>query len=382
MTEPTGLNVKVAIVIEDLATIDARITGLEEQVRDVRGADLTTLDDLKADLASMAEAQSVFYDNAIEALTGLIDAVGLLPVGDSDTVRSLLQELRSGIGINPGDATSSVIGHLSAIERLSRCNCPPEPPDLTDPDAPCADPYTSVPLYTRSTDLYPGRVFAGFLEPPPTGLTMDSFLSTPVDKVELHRTSDSAGYWIYVQSSAPLASLNPLNPLLVKTNEWLDLTLYEADIAVSVPDTADLTVYICTPGDLAWVDCIELTSAFSTYSTNAPFTMDVQAINFESVPTLEATDNWTQGGTTNTLSLDSSVVTSDMFGVKVELVSGANVRVLWRRTDGIEDHTDIASAGLDYTIIAHTNVFTIGNYPASDPSAHPFTINLCPPEGD
>lgn len=379
MTEPTGLNQKVAQLLIDAAAQIAALGGIDTSVDAIRGPELSTLDNLKAGLDATQAA--------VEALAAqLQDVLGVREEGNLNTVwifldemNDKLEELINNVGIPTGDATTTVLGRLAAIERLSRCNCPPEPPDLTDPSSPCAEPYISNPFYTRTVSDYPGRLFAGWTAPPPYPLTMDSFLTVPADPCELNRPLGSTGYSIYVQSTAQLASLNPLFAIQTRTNEWVSLDAYSEDMCVSVPAGNDLTVYICLPSDLVWTDCEVLDSTAVTYSTDAPLSIDAQGIVLSSIPGLETTQDWFADSQEQHISVEGVVVTTDMFGVTVTLKSGTGLRIYWVPAGDNAASHDITVIDDSYTLTAHTHIFFISNVGFSSAASSPFEVEICPP---
>lgn len=378
MSDPTGLNQKVREVIEDLATHLVALGGIDTSIDALRGASNKTLSDLNDQLDTL---QSVTTQLAAQ----LSDVIGVREEGNLNTVwifldlmNTQLIELTNRIGAVTGDATTTVLGRLAAIERLLHCGCPPEGPDLTDPSSPCSEPYTSNPLRTQTTSLYPGRIFAGWNMPPPVGLTANSFLEVPVGDVELNRDSDVEGYRIYVQSTAPLASLNPLFPTQARTNVWVDLNLYSEDIAVSVPEGHDLTVYICVPSDVVWVNCVTLDSVEATYSTDQPFSMQVQTIVLSSIPTLTLTNTWPAGGNQHTISVPETVALNDWIGVTIRLTAGDGTRVTYLDGSGNMDGTNIDNVGDVFTVPIHTTMVTITNFTTGDPGNNPFSVEICP----
>jgi len=382
MTEPNGLNTKLAVVLTNLGTALTDLASLVSDLNGIRGEDNLGLGDLNSNLAAIRGATEDTRGSLNSLSTGLFDTMGLREGEDGLTLWQLLNGLYNNIGIPTGDATTSVLGRLAAIERLSKCNCAPDAPDLTSEDSPCSSPYTSIAEATRVSSDFPGRIFAGFAAPSPDGIALTNWLAEPIPSCELVRSGSLVGFYAYIQSSAPLASLNPANALQVRTNSWLAIDGYELDMAISVPTGNDLTVYLCIPAGTTWTDCINIDSEFVVYSTDAPFSLNVQAIRFNTIPVLATTDHWSADGSEQTLSTDNTVVTTDMQNTVVNLVSGSNVWVYWIDSSGASHHSSLDAAGASFTVPEPTIALVIGNFGDSSPSTHEFTIQICPPSGD
>jgi hypothetical protein len=380
MTEPNGLNTKLAAVLTNLSTVLTDLSSVVADLNGLRGLDNLGLGDLNGNLAAIRETLNDTQELLNNQYLLLGDTIGARVGEDSLSLWALTEGIYNNIGQPTGDATTTVLGRLSAIERLLKCGCPPEGPDLTDPDVPCSEPYTSIAFRTQTTSLYPGRVFAGWLLPPPVGITANSFLEVPVGDCELNRTTSDPGYFIYIQSQAPTASLNPLNPQVVRTNEWLDWSLYDENIAVSVAEPYDLTVYICTPGEVTWTDCININSIQSTYHTDQPFSMDLHVIQLDTIPGATLTYTWFANGNTHSFDDINTVVTDNWHGVKITMTAGVKTRITWLDTSGAMDGVNLDSIGANYTIPIDTTMVTIANFTTTDPSTHPFSVEICPPE--
>lgn len=379
MSDPNGLNTKVAQVIDEIADELIRLTTLGSKIDAIRGASELTLESLDSRLSSI--------EDGIASLgTQLGDVLGSREEGNLNTVWIFLDELSTrlqsvegNIGFPTGDATTTVLGRLAAIERLSRCACPPEPPDLDDAETGCATPYISIPAFTRVVGAYPGRVFAGWDDPAPEGLLLTNWLAEPVPPAELVRSTDLSGWRIYVQSEARLFSLNPTGPTLLPTNVWISIDAYDEHLAVSVLDPNDITAYICVPVSAEWVDCVTIDSVAATYSTDAPFSLDLQAIPFDTVPNVDKTDHWFGGGNEQEINVANTAITTNMNGVRVELVSGGPVTIAIIDSSGGGGSYPLGAPTDQQTIDVDTTLFVIGNFSASSPSTHPFTVEICPP---
>lgn len=377
MTE--GLNHKVAAVLEEMATQLTALSGIDSSIDAIRGTENLTLvslnnniSGLRADIADLAEQLS--------------SVLGVREEGDLNTVWIFLDEITTSIkaledhvGIPTGDATTTVIGYLSTIAGLARCNCPAQPPNLSDPSSPCTDPFVSTPSLTTTAPAYPGRIFAGWQEPAPDGLVITTFLPTPIAPAEIVRSTEVGGWKLYVQSDAHLASLNPTSETLVLTNEWIDIDDASEELAVSVDAPFSLVVYICIPEGAVWTDCIDLDSSEGTYTTDLPFSEDAQFISFTDVPAVGKGNSWSQGGHEQAVTVENSIITSNLHGATITLLSGETVDIYCVDSVGSVTVLPIHAVDDSQTITFDTTVVLVHNLAGSAPTEHPFSIRMCPP---
>lgn len=172
----------------------------------------------------------------------------------------------SGIGINTGDATTTILGRLTAIENYSRCACGPVPPSPFDPSG-CVDQFISIAQVT--TPNYSGN-FVQWPDVLPAGIEFTNDLLIGVSNVEISADPFVSGWRMFGYSqSASVFSANPGNVTQYPTNEWIVIGADNWTLAPSVGEGNDLRVYLCSPGSIP-ADCPEFNSIAITVSDPAP----------------------------------------------------------------------------------------------------------------
>lgn len=378
---------------------------------------------------SSVNTSSPYTDGLLDIITRYIDT-------EMSSIRNQLSNLNSAVlnialnlGINPIIETQEYTGYLSSvlgllgqasdalgapseaddrdiIQLLAKMADRPESPigsGLLPPDL-CSDAYISsgmtiVPY--NVLQVLQSIMFAVFPDPPPSGVTFGTIFGVGVDNTELHNESGNwEGWSIYVASSAANFALNgediSSNLARYATNVWLDLSFLASNLSVFVGGSDSLRVYLCGAswgpggggggpwgggggGGGSWGDCVTIGSVPATYTTDQPFTLDIQVIVLSSIPGLTLTDTWIVSGSTQGYNVNDTVTTSNMNGATVTLKSGSGCRVYWLTSAGAQDHTDINAVDGSVTLSVDTTVFTIGNFQVSSAQDHPFTVEICPP---
>jgi len=375
MTDPNGLNVKVAAVLADLSDLITDTAGILNQVDGLRGVDNLTLGDLNANLVAMRTDLADLTGFGLQGLNTIISSIGFIDMETSSTVLQLLNDIRDHIGFPTGDATTTLLGLLQSIANTSLCSCGPQPPNTTDPDS-CAEPFVSDAAH--SLPSYDGRTFA-YWSTAPTDLLIGTSLDPTVGNAELVPEATFDGWTAYVLSRASnICSLDPSETLVFPTNTWIDISARDM-VAFSVPAGADITVYLCNHASEVWTDCVELTSTPGTYSTDVPFSEDAQFIVFSSIPGITTGNTWFADGAEQQVNAANTIVTSNWHGVTITLLSGSTVTIYTVNESGGVSSLPINSVSDSQTITFDTQVVLIHNLAASSPASSPFQVRICPP---
>jgi hypothetical protein len=308
---------------------------------------------------------SVPLQPALELLRGdFADVVGINADGTSaltvlGRLTSLLDSsgnIEDHIGIPTGDATTTVLGRLAAIENLSGCGCPPDLPSPDDPTG-CADPFVSI---SRAVlvSAYPGRIFAVFPSPVPDGLVVTDGMDLGEVGVEISPEATWTGWRAFVYSkSAAYYSEDPTRSGLWATNVWRDLDeAMSYALAFSVPDGNDIAVYLCAPPPAPVDECVHvvsLSTPYGHYSSDWPNSSPPQA---------------TAGGGDLAYATPNAPFVGWIVGNIDPPDAGIN---LWRNGGG---HGAI---GEGFVIDAQAEGVSIEFYATN---GLPFTLDLCPPE--
>lgn len=274
----------------------------------------------------------------------------------------------------------------------------------------CDEPYlsTGMTLVPSVFDAYPSIVYAVFGDTPPSPLGYGSVFGIGIDNAEITITdTDWTGWGIYVASSAANFGLyiggdSDQSLARYPTNVWVDLAFYAYNLSVYVGGSDSLRVYLCngswggesssggpwgggssSGGPLPWVDCVDVESTaaeyFSQAGSDTPFTMDLQAITFGSVPYGGCATEHPYTGHTEGFDAACSVWVGNFNGVTVELLSGSTpIIIIWVK-DGARDTVNLNSTGAPYTIPTDTDTLLICNAAVGSPASHPFTVRICPP---
>lgn len=374
MTDPNGLNVKVASVLSDLSTLITDTAAILSQVDGLRGVDNLTLGDLNSNLVAMRADIADLTGFGLQGLTTIISSLGFVDVETSSTVLQLLNDIRDHIGFPVGDATTTVLGYLASIAHSNLCACGPQPPSTTDPDG-CSEPAISDAAHALPD--YGGRTFAVWSSAP-DGALIGTSLDPSVGNAELVPEATFDGWTAYILSrAAHVASLDPSETLVSPTNKWIDISGRDR-VAFSVEPGADITVYLCNLSDITWTECIDITSVPGTYSTDLPFSEDAQFIVFSTIPGITTGNTWTVEDHVNTVDVEHTIITSNAHGITITLLEGTTVDIYTVNSSGGVSVLPLGSVDASQTISFDTQVVLIHNLAASSPHDNPFQVRICP----
>jgi hypothetical protein len=246
----------------------------------IRGAGNLTLGDLNSNLAAIRGGVEDSTAELQSDLPQLIQTVGIPADGSIFTIWNMMYQniavfaqIRDAIGQETGDATTTVLGRLSAIERASLCACGPQPPSPSDPNG-CAEPTVSS--FSVAPEAYSGRVFAVWLGLP-SGAEFRSELDPGVDAAEIGPSVNWAGWKAFILSrSSTIASLDPRQALVYATNTWIDLTSITY-AAFNVPAGNDIQVYLCRDETVP-EGCLNIPSRLSTLESDSSVTLNAISV--------------------------------------------------------------------------------------------------------
>ena len=327
----------------------------------------------------MQTALTRFYNSWLSWLaTNDVDWVAVMGTPQSTTDNVL--EWLSGIGHVTGDATTTILGRLTAIENYSKCACGPIAPTPDDPDG-CADQYVSVRLATSAA--YDGRSFAGFAPPVPPPATFTDVFDIGLPYTEISVPSTPIPWRVFGYSqSASVYMHNPLNVTQYPTNQWIPLANEDLiTLAFSVDPGNDLVVYLCPQAGPPFADCVTRASEIMTVTYPVGVTPPSHTRYYTPLDNLglDLVTQVTSGGQTFTFNVPDSGTSSDMIGVSVELLSGPFARVIWINTSGGSFTQGLTTIGQQFTVPEHTTFFAVDNWQTNDISpAAPYTVELCP----
>lgn len=289
------------------------------------------------------------------------------------SLNTLSTEIDDRIGAVTGDATTTILGRLAAIESLLHCVCGDFPPPTTGDNA-CDSPVSTLSGALVTSGSYPGRVFPIWGDPPPSGLSIDGTgdLADAGVAVEL---SDSTGtYSYYVQSRAATHLRTAGGTTQYPNNVWLGLSP-GASLAVSVPDGFTATVYLCYTPAAGFVDCVNVGSNVGNYTqldTSAVFNSSYAV--WASIPGVTTTDTETFSGHTYQWNTTAAVCVADAIGWTFTKNSGPDIRLLAKHGDGTFTSYTISST--PFTITDHTTTLWADLGSGGDTSA--FSFQVCP----
>ena len=309
----------------------------------------------------MSDYLSEMNDN----LNGVLQRLGVAVDTDNDVI-SLLASLKTGIaalntamGIPSGDATTTMLGRLTAIEN---CGCRPvgaQPPI----NGPCATPYASCSIAFIPWVIVGGTNVnvAKWCEPLPDGLEYGTTLGLSDDTTELVATDGWDGWHIFVSSAATVFGKSPLDLERYPTNTWLPLSGSDV-LSVATDERNSLKVYLCPPADSP-AECVTLSSVEIT----APWGGTFQGIDWtdSGLPCVDTGPTGTFSGcifSTNDLT-EWSVITIY-----------ENVHMNMSGHDGHTDFVVLEASTL--TTITGPTPYLHFYKPDGD-----FAITICPPEG-
>lgn len=287
-------------------------------------------------------------------------SVGVLGTDADESLMRMLAAVESHIGFPTGDATTTVLGRLAAIQSYSSCACGPQQPQPGDTGG-CASPFVSQ-SFTQTSATYPGRVFVVWPSPLPSGALFDDTLSLGVDRVELMPEANWNGWRLFVYSkSAGYYTEDPTRTVQWPTNVWRNLDPNQSyPLAISVAAGNDAVGYLCAPVDLPNITTCSMFSSISyTFSGQLFYVI-------RTPPIYSGNDIFTSG---------------DFYGYTVRLVTfggGSDIRVDHYNTSDVYNSGSLMSTvDTIITISEHTNA--LGIHTNIPDAGNPFSVEVCPP---
>lgn len=174
-----------------------------------------------------------------------LDADGTV-IGRLIAILASLGNVNTALGIPSGDAATTMLGRLTAIQS---CTCRVASTVPTPPTSQfCAMPFTNTGLsfYPTWSGFGTGVNVAVWSEPLPDGVTFGTEFGITVDNTELILDGGWLGAHIWVQSTGPNFGINPLSTVRFPTNQWVNLPDVDS-ISVSVGNGESIQVYLCLP---------------------------------------------------------------------------------------------------------------------------------------
>jgi hypothetical protein len=186
---------------------------------------------------------------ALDYLMAELEAsLGINSLGTDYSVLALLLHLKDNLGIPTGDATTTVLGRLAAIQRQQLLCCFSSDPAVADPTG-CTSPVSSVQPALADTAA-PGRLFASWPDLSSYDVSFTTTFGLTATNVEISPAVNWTGFSLFVGSkSATTFSKSPSTNGSWPTNRWLSLASDGAyPLAISVAEGQDITAYLCVPG--------------------------------------------------------------------------------------------------------------------------------------
>jgi hypothetical protein len=357
---------------------------LQQQLTNQHNALMAALSTSNSRLAAILNALGAPIETPDITLEDVVNA--------QNNTNDLLEDIKNAIGIPTGDATTTALGRLAAIES---CVCKLAGEIPSDPDASdCDDPYTSVQTWLLMVDQGGGGGemgitilyhVAAFATPLPEGLEESNLfnLTPPAGRVsEIKPVTTWDGWMVYVKSSSETYSDGITGGNRYPTGQWRDLT-GSSSLVFTVYRPDDITVYLCGPesngngGEYPIEDCVILSSTMvdivPRQQTKSEFNAIVppQAFNTDNTITFVGFDPYSF--------LDNIVILDDLYGYSVGLESGDLVYIAGVAADGSTIAHIINSGQGGYTFTLHTQKVILCRETNTGTSEGPFTIQLCPP---
>lgn len=400
---PSGLNVKATTTNEHLAAIELALESISASLQplSLMAQDMAWL---RAAIAPTGEALPAGAKSSVAwsvyrlmdavapawprptgepmqpALLTLLDALTALQTAYGDNSAALATQVDTiidHIGFPTGDATTTVLGYLSAIARSSACACGPQAP-TDEPPAGCEDDAQSIPSPLALSPAYPGRAFAtwGLL---PAGVEYGEWSSDLPVSAQLHLTTGNTVSAFGLSKRSGSFSANPTAGVVYPTNQWVALESL-TNLAFSVPEDADLVVYLCIAPAATWLDCVSVPSASGTVTGGTLDGTPILAVPLVGLPGL-ATGSVLHGPPDYTYTISGCIAYANWHGYTVELLTDEAfpwARVVYKQSsDG-----GLVSHGLAvnevFTIPAATDEVVIDTAYQAPFGTVPFQVRICP----
>lgn len=326
-------NLILQAVKQDTAAIDGKVLDVFTEVDDIH-ADTISMDQkllrIRDAINPLDEALPVEAKSSIPwLLFRIMDAINptwprptSVPLQPAvDLLLELLQPvvpdialMQDALGLVPGDATTTVLGRLAAlntlgVNQLTSIGISGGPDDtvlkllaknadcacggLGPPSGSCDNPFVSTGMWLGPFGAIGGSnvIVATWSEPLPTGISFGTFFSLGTDDGEL-QNSDWSGWKVYVSSTEPQYADSPSSLTRYPTNQWRDLPAGAASYSWAVSDRGSIQVTLCSPIPLENCQQVTVTGNFADQIT-AQFTI-----------TGESRVRWVSGGTPIGIYLD------------------------------------------------------------------------------
>lgn len=372
-TAMSGLSTTIASLAADASAIREAISVTGEAAPlDAKSSILWSAYRLADAVApSWPRPTSVPVQPAIELLRAALDTVlGINTLGPDYTLQQLLVNIKENIGIPTGDATTTVLGRLQAIQRTTLTCCNSNDPSIASPGA-CTTPVSSI-SPNQGLSAYPGRVFAVWPDLSSYGINNTDTYSLTIPNIEEYR-SDWTGISLFVGSNGSHTFyLTPGGTSSFPTNQWIDLGglgLTYA-IAVNVPEGADMKAYICTD-NIVTSGCVRADSV----STEATPSYGLSPRQMATPAGYTVTDH-VFGTSYNR----NAVLDGDYNGYTIRLLSGPLCRVVLFTPGGpVTEVLTTANPG-PYTIPGTTQQVVMDDLDTVNQAlTGPFAIEFCAP---
>lgn len=407
MSEPNGLNTKTIQVQSTLNAISEKLDTVQESVSALEAL-IAPIVAIRGAIAPFGETLPTGAKTSIAwSMYRLMDAVAPsyprpagMPLSVAflaflihfDSVMGIreptdiniadnLDELVRRFGIPTGDATTTLLGELAAIVNNTACGCGARPPTAPASNG-CVSPYSNPPGAVTTSTAYPGRVFATWGDDLPLSIIKDSWLESPITNAEIKLVSDLALAVYVVSSASHYFTTNPISGQLYPTNTWVDMGT-DTQFAFSVPDGADIRVYLCLGDVVSWEDCIEIDSQAYTVTGGNLDNVSLQAVPLNGIPNVSTSSTLHASNVNYVYSSSNIVVLNDFEGVHITLLTANyGIRVVMKQSsDG-----DIVVQGMSninevFIVPYGTAELLIDNFVINPASSDGFRVRICPPTG-
>lgn len=289
--------------------------------------------------ATLSDLRGLGAFNTIGGIGGLLSSFRGEYLTENGYIKDAVLGIYASTGIPTGDATTTVLGRLAAIERLLATQVSGLPP-VIDNDA----------IGSTTTTAVSGRKYAVFT-PPIAGVAISE------NGINLTAVNGWGGYYAYVQTNGPAAYLNETIDIV---NEWIQL-VGSGSYNFAVDQQYSIRVYLRRPTFTGE----QLTAVATVWSGLSGEQIPGYAIAW---PALYAPNNTAPDGyfTPNR----AIYATSNIAGRTIQLISGQCTVNRWIGPTPVQNN--LTSTGDKFTIPAD---FT-GRVSVQGATNSSFTIGL------
>lgn len=181
--------------------------------------------DLGQVVSGLTSIQGIGTFNTLAAIGTLLSIFRNEYLLENGYLKDYLSGIYSSVGIPTGDATTTVLGHLAAIERLLTTQVAGLPPVINENT-----------ISSTTTTSVSGKKYAIFT-PPIAGISISE------SGIDLTAVNSWSGYYAYVQTNGPTAYLNNAADVV---NEWMQL-VGTGSYNFSVDQQYTIRVYLRRP---------------------------------------------------------------------------------------------------------------------------------------